>query len=387
MKLLSIIKDTLLDEGLNLPKKKFPDKITGDYPNGNWYRYEYDNNGKEIYYENSNGYWVRREYDNNGKKIYFENSNGYWSRREYDNNGKEIYYENSNGNIRDNRPGINEGLNLPKKKYPDKIEGDYPNGNWSRREYDNNGKQIYYEDSNGYWERYEYDNNGKQIYFEASDGYWSRHEYDNNGNLIYYENSDGYWERREYDTNGNVIYYEDSDVYWERREFDNNGNEIYSENSDGNWSRHEYDNNGNLIYFVDSDGNIVDNRPVINEGLNLPKKNRYIINCMGDGINISVSKYILNRLIDDEYIVLQDGESNIYYYGGTESELIRYINNYGNDRDRESEVIQLFNDPQYHKIIRDNGYSFNDYSEENMSWDEFDRNVYDLENSDLPDNN
>ena len=37
----------------------------------------YDNNGNEIYYENSNGGWGKWEYDSNGKKMYYEDSYGY----------------------------------------------------------------------------------------------------------------------------------------------------------------------------------------------------------------------------------------------------------------------------------------------------------------------
>ncbi len=67
------------------------------------YDYVYDEQGNQIYYENSNGDWVKYEYDNDGNEIYFENSKGYWEKYEYDNDGNEIYYENSNGDIIDNR--------------------------------------------------------------------------------------------------------------------------------------------------------------------------------------------------------------------------------------------------------------------------------------------
>jgi hypothetical protein len=42
--------------------------------------------------------------DKNGKHIYFEDSDGFWVKWEYDSQGKEIYYENSNEKIIDNRP-------------------------------------------------------------------------------------------------------------------------------------------------------------------------------------------------------------------------------------------------------------------------------------------
>jgi hypothetical protein len=42
----------------------------------------------------------------NDKRIYIENSKGYWSKREYDSEGNEIYFENSDGNVEDNRPKL-----------------------------------------------------------------------------------------------------------------------------------------------------------------------------------------------------------------------------------------------------------------------------------------
>jgi hypothetical protein len=58
--------------------------------------------------------------------------------------------------------------------------------------------------------------------------------------------------------NGNDIYYEDSDGYWAKWEYDGNKNEIYWEDSDGLWWKKEYDQNGNQINYEDSDGTIVD---------------------------------------------------------------------------------------------------------------------------------
>lgn len=37
--------------------------------------------------------------DKNNGLIYMEFSSGYWSKREYDSQGRQIYYENSNGKI------------------------------------------------------------------------------------------------------------------------------------------------------------------------------------------------------------------------------------------------------------------------------------------------
>ena len=82
-------------------------------------------------------------------------------------------------------------INLKPKKYPDKIEGIYPGGDWQRWEFDNNGNFIYYECSNGWWESLKY-NNGKVIYFEDCTGYWVKTDRDDNGMITYIVNSNGY---------------------------------------------------------------------------------------------------------------------------------------------------------------------------------------------------
>jgi hypothetical protein len=40
----------------------------------------------------------------NGNEIYYENSNGAWIKKEFDLNGNRIYYEDSDGIVDDNRP-------------------------------------------------------------------------------------------------------------------------------------------------------------------------------------------------------------------------------------------------------------------------------------------
>ncbi len=42
--------------------------------------------------------------DKRGRLIYLEYDDGFWARWEYDDKGNEIYYQNSDGEIRDNRP-------------------------------------------------------------------------------------------------------------------------------------------------------------------------------------------------------------------------------------------------------------------------------------------
>ena len=46
------------------------------YKNGSWKKYEYDENGNMIKFENSNEYWKKYEYDENGNMIKYEDSNG-----------------------------------------------------------------------------------------------------------------------------------------------------------------------------------------------------------------------------------------------------------------------------------------------------------------------
>ena len=70
-----------------------------------------------------------------------------------------------------NTNDINESrINLKKKKYQDQIFGDYPNGSWSKIEYDENGNKIKYSNSTGYWAKFKYDENGNEIHYENSIG-------------------------------------------------------------------------------------------------------------------------------------------------------------------------------------------------------------------------
>ena len=125
--------------------------------------------------------------------------------------------------------------------------------------YNKNRNLLYWEGSGGYWQKREYDENGYQIYYEDSD-VWIKQEYDENGNEIYREDSSGVWFKREYDENGYQTYYENSDGNWVKREYDDNGYILYKEDSNGDWVKQEFNENGNRIYFEDSNGRIMDNR-------------------------------------------------------------------------------------------------------------------------------
>jgi len=43
---------------------------------------------------------------------------------------------------------------------------------------DDDGNEIYYEDSGGYWQKWQYNSNGNPIYFEDSDGVIAERQYD-----------------------------------------------------------------------------------------------------------------------------------------------------------------------------------------------------------------
>ena len=113
-KIILLMKDdfpifkNLKDYGFNLSEEELNYVLSGIFgesvrKKGRRYNSIYNQNGNEIYHENSNGYWYKYEYDNNGNVIYYENFYGVWRKREYDDNGNQIYKENSRGDIIDNR--------------------------------------------------------------------------------------------------------------------------------------------------------------------------------------------------------------------------------------------------------------------------------------------
>ena len=55
-----------------------------------------------------------------------------------------------------------------------------------------------------------FNNEGNQVYFENSIGFWNIWEYDERGNLVYEGNSYGWWGKKEYDEVNNLIYKENS---------------------------------------------------------------------------------------------------------------------------------------------------------------------------------
>ena len=85
-------------------------------------------------------------------------------------------------------------------------------------------KQFNHDFSKGAFELF--DQNGNQVYREDSSGYWVKQKFDQKGNQVYYEDSIGYWAKREYDQDGNQVYREDSSGYWVKQKFDQRATEF-----------------------------------------------------------------------------------------------------------------------------------------------------------------
>jgi hypothetical protein len=58
---------------------------------GQWLKWDFEANGDLV---------IK---DQNGKPIYWESLNSGWAKREHDDRGNQLYYEDSNGFIFDNR--------------------------------------------------------------------------------------------------------------------------------------------------------------------------------------------------------------------------------------------------------------------------------------------
>ena len=58
---------------------------------GQWLKWDFKTNGNLV---------IK---DNNGNKIYWESGSGAWTKREWDSQDREIYYEDATGHIIDNR--------------------------------------------------------------------------------------------------------------------------------------------------------------------------------------------------------------------------------------------------------------------------------------------
>jgi YD repeat-containing protein len=136
-----------------------------------------------------------KEYDETGALVYEEELDGRWYKWQYDSDGNNVYYESSPGYF---IPNIGENF-------------DSSPGYWVRYEYNDMGNRIYQEDRDGRWAKFHYDEAGKCVYFEESSGHWEKYEYDDSGNIAYWALKGGYWLKTIYDENGNWIYWENSD--------------------------------------------------------------------------------------------------------------------------------------------------------------------------------
>ena len=136
-------------------------------------------------------------FNENGKIIFDQWNPNHWIKYEYDQFGNEIYYEDSDGNVEDNRNGqLNEGLNLQKKewKYFDiKTGKEFPkdeldqHARWGKSIDNYDGRPAYTKFYNGAWFKYEYDGFGRCIHYQQSDGKWWKRKYNQKGDVIYYE--------------------------------------------------------------------------------------------------------------------------------------------------------------------------------------------------------
>ena len=353
-----------LDEGLvNVTPKKYPTKIEGDYPDGEWEKGEFDRNGNMVFFERSGGYWGKWEYEN----------------------GDQIYYEDSNGIIRDNRNQVNESLvNVTPKKYNQRklvwkiyetIEKYYTyteiDDNRSEPDfYTEDDLKLYLDVTIGdfvVWVTWinEIDKknllyveirntatdedvyNGKVVLTggksseSANDVMGIINKYTQVRDLpineglvnvkskkdrIEYKGDfpDGYWTKREYDQSGNQLSWENSNGEWAKWVYDRNGNEIYWENGIGDWYKMEYDENGNVIYSENSEGDIVDNRHQVNEGLvNVTRKLKlkdakvgdYLMKIINDGDSYWFTygeKYEIINTDDENNITVEDNHGYDY---------------------------------------------------------------------------
>jgi hypothetical protein len=203
------------------------------YVDGYWEKLKYDDNGNQIYYEDSKGTWWKKEYDENGKLVYHEKSDGHYYKKTSKNNNiqksedrvlekiirilEPPYFHNLDSmGITDDELIIeilSKIFNQPITLFDTKnIIGP------SKGIINKKGKILYTEDTEIFfddddieWYKYEYDEKGNQISQEDNYGTLLKTEYDEKGNIISLEDNYGYWDKREYDSNGNLIYHETSD--------------------------------------------------------------------------------------------------------------------------------------------------------------------------------
>ena len=118
---------------------------------------------------------------------------------EYDINGKNTLYQK-----------INKAMNILLKS--------------EKREYNNLGKETYFEDLNGFWEKKEYNELGKEIFFTDVSGRWIKRTVDKNNNQNSYTDSSGYWEKSIFDNESRLLCFKDSNKNRSEYSYDDKGN-------------------------------------------------------------------------------------------------------------------------------------------------------------------
>jgi hypothetical protein len=102
------------------------------------------------------------------------------------------------------------GRNIYDSKYDNILYFEESTGFWRKYEYEYT-KLMYYENSDDFWVKYKYDDNGRKTDRKNSEGEWSTYKYEKNGTWEYTEYPSGFWENSLEDEDGNNLYYENSD--------------------------------------------------------------------------------------------------------------------------------------------------------------------------------
>ncbi len=210
----------------------------------------YDENGNEIYhkvlgeeiwatYNELGKITSQRSLKNTGKE--------YWSKYEYDEKGNEIRFEDSDGNLRETRYD-EKGLIVYSKD----------NGKEYFYQHDEDGKKMVCEDVNKTQKiTTHYDKNDNLIYSKVQEKEtWNT--YDEFGNVIKEHSKDiegnEYWAEREYDEKGNLTKFRDSlgEEAWYEYEYDEAGHIISRKDNEGNFQESRFDAHGNLLYSKDN---------------------------------------------------------------------------------------------------------------------------------------
>jgi hypothetical protein len=148
----------VLNESLvNVKSKNI--KITGDFPNGEWQKKQYDDRGNWVYKETDDGTIIQNEYNENNQLTKTTTSYGYWFEARYDDRGLEIYKAWG-----DREGDFDYWQKTMYNKWGQEIRTDSIGDNWSETEYDKNGNKLYYRNSSGYVENLQTgENNRKEL--------------------------------------------------------------------------------------------------------------------------------------------------------------------------------------------------------------------------------